>query len=470
MSRNPKRVSTLTTVLVTLLILLMIAATAFVIYLSIDLVNQTPEQKPTISNTTPAPKETTPPPTTAPIEETEVPTTEAPQAEHVVASATVGTIGDLLMHSPIFDNCKQSDGSYNFESVFRYGKDTFSALDYAIANLETTFGGPDHPHVPNVHYSCPDQLAEAAVEAGFDMFQTINNHSGDSNADGLLRTIEIARGAGLATLGTQLPGEKRYSIVEVNGIKIGMVGYSWAFDIRSSSFSLNGMEHIKDEGQANYFSKQDPDKLYNELRPIMEDMKADGAEATMIFIHWGEEYEITENKAQDTMAQKLCDIGFDIIVGGHPHVVQPMALLESTQNPDHKTVCIFSLGNAVSNQRDGVSTKFSVHTESGVLFNVTFEKYSDGKVYVAGVEAVPTWVNMHSNNGRREYNILPLNKQEESQWQEMFDMTSAQFSSAQKSYNSTMKIIGAGLTACQEYLAQAKADREQYYHDLAWNP
>lgn len=468
MSKNPKHGNTAVIVVLTVLIVLMVAATAFLIYLSIDLVNKEADITPTQGNTMQLPTGAATEP--AQTETTVPPTTEAPEVEHVVATATVGTIGDLLMHSPIFNSCKQADGSYNFESVFRYGKDTFSALDYAIANLETTFGGPNHPHVPNVHYSCPDQLADSAVEAGFDMFQTINNHSGDSNADGLIRTIEVTRAAGLATLGTQLPGEKPYAIVEVNGIKIGMVGYTWAFEIVGDLFSLNGMERIKYEGQANYYSKQNPDKLYNELKPIMENMKADGAEVTMIFIHWGEEYETKENAAQDKMAQKLCDIGFDVIVGGHPHVVQPMALLESTENPGHKTYCIFSLGNAVSNQRDGISPKFSGYTEDGLLFNVTFEKYSDGKVYVSDLEAIPMWVNMHSNNGGREYNILPLNKQNEDQWKETYQMTDGQFSSAQKSYDRTMGIIGEGLKACQDDLAQARADREQYYLDLPNHP
>ena len=468
MSKNPKHGNTAVIVVLTVLIVLMVAATAFLIYLSIDLVNKEADITPTQGNTMQLPTGAAPEP--AQTETTVPPTTEAPEVEQVVATATVGAIGDLLMHSPIFNSCKQADGSYNFESVFRYGKDTFSALDYAIANLETTFGGPNHPHVPNVHYSCPDQLADSAVEAGFDMFQTINNHSGDSNADGLIRTIEVTRAAGLATLGTQLPGEKPYAIVEVNGIKIGMVGYTWAFEIVGDLFSLNGMERIKYEGQANYYSKQDPDKLYNELKPIMENMKADGAEVTMIFIHWGEEYETKENAAQDKMAQKLCDIGFDVIVGGHPHVVQPMALLESTENPGHKTYCIFSLGNAVSNQRDGISPKFSGYTEDGLLFSVTFEKYSDGKVYVSDLEAIPMWVNMHSNNGSREYNILPLDKQKEDQWKETYQMTDGQFSSAQKSYDRTMGIIGEGLKACQDDLAQARADREQYYLDLLSHP
>lgn len=470
MSQKPKGSHSALTVVLTVLIVLMLAATVFLVYLCIDLVNKEADVKPSQDSSLVLPTQPSQPETTTVPETTVPPTTEAPEPEHVVATASVGIIGDLLMHSPIFKNCQQADGSYNFESVFRYGKDLFTSYDYAIANLETTFGGPSHPHIPNQAYCCPDELATSAKEAGFDMFQTINNHAGDSSSDGLIRTIETTRAAGLATLGTQLPGEKRYSVVDINGIQVGMVAYSWAFGISGNSFSLNGYGYIKDEGQANYFSKSNPDKLYNELKPILEGMKEDGAEVTMILIHWGEEYEIKENAAEDKMAQKLCDLGFDVIVGGHPHVVQPMALLQSTENPEHKAYCIYSLGNAVSNQRIGMFSKTSRYTESGVLFNATFEKYSDGKVYVAGIDAIPTWVNMHSKNGKREYNILPLVKDKEEQWKTDFDLTDNELTAAQDSYAKTMKIIGEGLTACQEDLAQAKTDREAYYQNLAEHP
>jgi hypothetical protein len=148
-----------------------------------------------------------------------------------------------------------------------------------------------------------------------------------------------------------------------------------------------------------------------------------------------------------------------------------VALLESTVDPSHKTMCIYSMGNAVSNQRTGVAAIFPAgYTEDGAIFTVTFEKYSDGKVYPIAVDVIPTWVNMHSNNGGREYNILPLIKEQEGSWQETYQMKSDQFNAAVKSYDRTMGIVGEGLTACQEYLAQAKIDREQYYYDLAYNP
>ena len=148
-----------------------------------------------------------------------------------------------------------------------------------------------------------------------------------------------------------------------------------------------------------------------------------------------------------------------------------MDLLESTVDPEHKTVCIYSLGNAVSNQRNGnVSSAPAYYTEDGALFTITFEKYTDGRVYMAGTDLIPTWVNMHTNNGGREYNILPLLKDTEDTWQESYEMTANQFSASQKSYNRTMGIVGEGLTEIQDYLSQAKIDREEYYYNLAHNP
>ena len=471
MSRNQKGNNTLVIVLLTILICILIALTGLVIYLCVDLVNQTPPAstqaaKP-VTLPTAAREETTEQPT-----ETQPPETTLPEPEHVVATATIGTMGDLLMHKPVFDTCRQSDGSYDFESIFRYVKEPVSALDYAIANLETTFGGDDYVYQGNPAFNCPDELADSVVDAGFDMLLTANNHAGDTMASGITRTVELVRSKGLTALGSQLNGdEPKYAVVEVGGIKIGMVCYTWAYGSDGTAFSLNGLTPVKDVGQMNYFLNSNPDKLYTESAQIMEQMKADGAEATMIFLHWGVEYNIKENALQDTMAQKLCDIGFDVIVGGHPHVVQPVDLLTSTVDESHKTVVIYSLGNAVSNQRNGyISAAPPYYTEDGVLFSVTFEKYSDGTVYLQRVDALPTWVNMRTDGSVKQYNILPLDAENQDQWAELFNLNDAMLSSAKKSMERTNSIIGEGMTKCQTYLDQQKADRESYYQDLAANP
>ena len=470
MSRNPKRIGGFATFLVTLLILALIAASGFMIWLCLDLVNQEPPvaTEENIIRLPTQPQEATTEPTTVPTE-----TTLPPEPEHVVAMATIASQGDLLMHKPVFITCQKKDGSYDFESIFRYVKDTVSSFDYALANLETTFGGDDFVYQGNPAFNCPDALADSVVDAGYDMLLTANNHAGDTMAEGIARTLEHVRGKGLDTLGTQLNDEEpKYSIVEVNGIKIGMVCYTYCGTSNGTTFSLNGLAAIKDTGTVNYFMNNNLEPFYAAAEQHMADMKAEGAEATMMFIHWGVEYNIKENATQNKIAQKLCDLGYDVIVGGHPHVVQPVELLTSQVDENHKTVCIYSLGNAVSNQRVGIADIFprEGYSEDGALFTVTFEKYSDGKVYVSGADVIPTWVNMHTNQGPKEYNILPLELEKEDQWKDLFKLTDNNFAACQRSYKRTMSIVGDGLEECRTYLEQAKADREQYYYDLAFFP
>ena len=469
MSQKPRRHTT-AIVILTLLILAMIAATGFVIWLCIDLASakppQTTPESPSIhlptDTASPAPVQTQPPETTVPPE---------PVPESVISTATISVQGDLLMHKPVFDTCIK-DGKYNFESIFRYCQDLVSSFDYAIANLETTFGGDNYKYQGNPEFNCPDPLAQNVKEAGYDMLLTANNHAADTRADGIIRTVEVVRGAGLTNLGTQLNDEElKYAIVDVNGIKIGMVSYTYAYSHENGKFSLNGLAPIPDVGCVNFFMNNNLGKLYTEVEQIMAQMKEDGAEATMIFFHWGAEYQLKQNKTQDAIAQKMCDMGFDVIVGGHPHVVQPMALLESTVDSSHKTVVIYSLGNAVSNQRTGyISNAPDGYTEDGALFTITFEKYSDGKVYVADTDVIPTWVNMHTTGGVKEYNILPLQDSRRSEWRSLYNLNDNTMGFCEKSYARTMSIVGDGLESCRNYLSQAKIDREAMYLDMAVNP
>ena len=144
-----------------------------------------------------------------------------------------------------------------------------------------------------------------------------------------------------------------------------------------------------------------------------------------------------------------------MIIGGHPHVVQPMDLLTSTTDPDHKTVCIYSLGNAVSNQRIEEMKLKTGHTEDGVVFSVTFEKYSDGSVRLSDVSVMPTWVNKFvTADWKYEFNILPLDDATRDQWKSLYALTDEQLTNAQNSYTRTMDILGSGLEKCRNYLTQ----------------
>lgn len=458
---KPKKNTGLVTVLIVLIIALLIANAA-VLYLQFQISkgSSAPAQDATEAPTTEATVPTT--------EETEPPTTTMPDPEHVVSTATILSTGDLVMHIPVINTGLQNDGSYNFDSIFRYIADYVSAADYSIANLETTFAGTTNGYsysgYPN--FNCPDALADATKNAGFDMLLTANNHSYDTTLVGFKRTLEVVRGTEQETLGTYLsPDEQKWTIKEINGIKVGMLCYTYATGVDSKGApQLNGNAAMSEAGLCNYFTYDNLTRFYDEVQGYVDDMKAAGAEATVIYMHWGIEYITYARDQEKAIAQKLCDMGIDVIIGGHPHVVQPVDLLESTVDPEHKTVILYSMGNAVSNQRLGnISSVSTPHTEDGVLFSITFSKYSDDTVYLEGVELVPTWVNLNANNGSRQYNIVPLVDSERSEWMTKFNMTENQFNDAQRSYDRTEAIVGDGMTKVQTYLEQEKQTREENY-------
>lgn len=452
--------------LITFLILAMVAGLAFVgfkVYSAIQRENNRPATAPDQGVVIELPTEPgeTEPPTTE--------TTALPEPEHVVSTVSIGAVGDLLMHKPIVDNAWRGS-SWDFSDIFRYLTPYVEETDYAVGNLETTFGGEGFPYQGNPAFNTPDIFAKNVKDAGFDMLLTANNHCYDTLMTGVKRTLEVSREAGLKTIGTRLSeDESRYEIVELNGIRVGMICYSYSHGRTDSGVPrMNVNTPVEQPALVNYFYQDRAESFYAEVEPLLQQMRDDGAEAIVFFIHWGVEYQLAENSTQDAIAQKLCDLGVDVIVGGHPHVVQPMMLLTSQVDSEHKTVCVYSLGNIVSNQRLGnISTVTTAHTEDGAMFTVTFEKYSDGTVYLSSVDLLPTWVNMYIAEGRRHYDILPLDEGKQDTWQKDFALSEAEVRSCQNSYSRTMNIMGSGLTACKDYLQNQKQVREEYYYNLA---
>lgn len=410
----------------------------------------------------------TTPTTEEPVETTTVPPeTTLPEPEKVVATATISSMGDVLMHLPVVNSGKEDDGSYNYDEIFQYVKPYVEEANFAAANLETTLAGTDNGYKYNGYpmFNCPDEIVDSVRDAGFDMMLTVNNHSYDTSLVGYKRTLEVVREKGMTTLGTMLnPEEPKYIVQDVNGIQIGMIAYTYATSVTADGRpSLNGNAAIAEAGICNYFTYDYLDEFYEEVKTHLASMEADGAEATMLFIHWGNEYQLKQNYLQEDIAQALCDLGIDVIVGGHPHVVQPVDLLTSTTDPDHKTVCLYSMGNAVSNQMLGnISYMKTAHTEDGVLFSVTFAKYSDGTVVVESTDILPTWVHL-VRTGNRDYLILPLDVETQDQWQSLYGLDDYYLSCAEDSLERTMKIVGDGLEKCQTYLAYAKELREWEY-------
>ncbi|MBQ8084032.1 MAG: CapA family protein [Clostridia bacterium] len=318
------------------------------------------------------------------------------------AKATILSSGDYLIHKMILDSVRTGNG-YDFDSIFTNVKDEITAADYAVCNFEFTITETGNfSFYP--HFKLPPETADALKNAGFDFLVTANNHSGDDREDGIYRTVKILRQKGFKTTGTfETPDEKKYSVVDVNGIKVGIVNYTFGTIDDQGLKALNGNYALDANASQciNVFQNEKLPQLYSELEQITADMKKDGAEAYIAYMHWGNEFQLQQTTTQQEIAQKLCDLGYNAIIGGHPHVIQPAAVL--TGSNGNKTFCIYSTGNMVSNQRrEYMSASPNGYTEDAIFVYTTFERDSEGNVKLASVDYTPLWMNKSGSSYKLE--------------------------------------------------------------------
>ncbi|MBQ4037577.1 MAG: CapA family protein [Clostridia bacterium] len=403
------------------------------------------------------------PATTAP----EAPASEEPSFEptpevtepYVVDTASVGVIGDILIHETNYNSARRADGTYDFTENYTLVQPYLSKYDYTVANLEVTLGGekPAVGRYPSAYplFNCPDSIVDALKGAGVDLLLTANNHSYDTRTAGMLRTVQVVRDKGLEYLGTRDDlNESFYKVKDLNGIKIGMACFTYSTVSSSGVKALNGITMDRDAGPyVSSFAYNRLDEFYAEAEKAIAEMKQGGAEFIMFYLHWGDEYRYSPNTYQKTIAAKLCELGVDVIVGGHPHVIQPFETITAPNG--NETLCIYSTGNAISNQRKFLmdSDNYSGHTEDGMIFGVTFERWSDGKVRLSEVNIEPLWVTREPEGGRQVYRIIPLDLAV-SDWHS-FALDDRLVADAKASYNRTMALVGTGLNAAREKLGLA---------------
>ena len=362
--------------------------------------------------------------------------------------ATVLSIGDIMAHQTQIDGAKTSNG-YDFSSFFKEVSPYFNDADLAVGNLELTFGGTESGKYRGYpSFNTPDELADTIKNSGLGMLMTSNNHSYDTSFFGLKRTAQLLKDKGIEFTGTKaVETDPTYIIKEINGIKIGIVNFTYETpgDDATRKYLNGGAIASEANNYINTFSYQRIETFYANAQEIINGMKEKGAEFITFYMHWGEEYQLTANTWQKSIAQRLCNMGVDIIIGGHPHVVQPMELIHS-EDSQHTTVCIYSLGNAVSNQRrELISNSRQGHTEDGVIFSYTLKK-SGGEVTLESVDIIPTWVYKYQNNGWK-YTIYPIQ-----------DLQTAKTKypdiagKLEESYNRTKATVQQGLNECQQHI------------------
>ena len=273
-------------------------------------------------------QESTPSPTPEPTPEP-VPTPE-------VCSLDLFMVGDCLVHDAVFNDALQEDGTYDFTDMFTEIPSLLEGYDLRYYNQEAILGGEELGYSGYPMFNCPSAVGDALTDMGFNLVSLANNHSLDRGEQGIINSMEYWKAKkDTVTAGTNLSREERDEIpvYEKNGISYAFL--SW-------TYGTNGL--VTPEGKE-YLVNVYPDheeEMLNQVRRAKE--KAD---LVLIAMHWGVEYTLQETEEQQRLAQELADAGADIIIGCHPHVVEPITWLN-----DGKTLCIYSLGNFISAQID----------------------------------------------------------------------------------------------------------------------
>ena len=276
-----------------------------------------------------------------------------PEPEPPAPKTTVATLavcGDVMSHMPLIEDAWNAEAScYDYRPMLRDAAPYVRAADYAVANLETTFaGGPKYSGYPR--FNAPDALADALLDAGFDLLLTANNHCMDKGFAGLCRTLDVLDEAALAHIGTSRTEDEAHSdvvLADVGGISVAFLGFTYGTNgiplDKSAPFSVNLFN-------TDYLTTlSTPDEAA--LLAALERAKTLEPDLIAVMMHWGIEYKTKQNAYQERLAQFLFDHGADIVLGGHPHVLQPMELRALTRDGAEKQgfVC-YSLGNFISSQ------------------------------------------------------------------------------------------------------------------------
>lgn len=324
------------------------------------------------------------------------------------AELSIVCVGDVMSHEPqLRAQYDSASGEYNYENNFKHVKHYIEDADLALCNVETTFAGKPYTGFPT--FSSPDSLAAALKGAGFDVGITANNHMADRNLDGILRTLETLQNQGIQTVGSiKEESEPRYLIQEVNGVKVGIVAFTYETGSGAGSTSLNG--NLLSEETAAHINSFNFNTLEEDLPRIKETIdsaKTAGAQVVIAYYHWGEEYQQSASDSQKQLAQETADMGVDVIFASHPHVLQQAEYI-TAKDTQKKVPVFYSMGNFISNQR--TETLGNRYTEQGMIAQVNLTYSEDKGVIKADMDAVPTWVDRYYSGGKQVYEIIPLDE------------------------------------------------------------
>jgi poly-gamma-glutamate capsule biosynthesis protein CapA/YwtB (metallophosphatase superfamily) len=294
-------------------------------------------------------------------------------------------LGDIMGHQPQINAAYNPKTKvYEYDSMFTKVKPIFDSYDVTIGNLEVTLAGAPYSGYPS--FSSPKSLAKASKDAGIDILVTANNHACDKGSVGIRNTIKALDELNMTHTGTFTKvkdrADKNLIVIDKNGIKVGLLNYTehtnWVPTPNGMMVNrINLPQMIKDINAA---KSKNLDKL-------------------IVMLHWGCEYMHQADTKNVILTKALFKAGVDIVMGGHPHVLQPMHhYKENNSSKEH--LVYYSLGNFVSDQRIR-------YTNGGAMAGFTLRKIA-GKTEIIDPGYHLIWVNKHKKEKRNIYEVLPI--------------------------------------------------------------
>ena len=300
-------------------------------------------------------------------------------------------VGDALIHSAIYEDALLSDGSYDFKPMLEYIKPISSKYDLAYYNQETILGGKKLGYSNYPRFNSPDEVGDAFIDAGFNLVSLATNHTMDKGEEGVLNSVNYwSNQKDVVWDGQRSSQEERdkVRVYECNGIKYAFFSYTtWT----------NGLETpVGKEYLNNVYS---PEKAKNDI-----DKVKDKVDVIIVAMHWGVEYSMDVSSEQEGIANYLASLGVNLIIGSHPHVVEPVQYIN-----DGKTLVIYSLGNFISDQ---------VGTErlTGLMMEVTINKVEtkEGTVVTVDNPKAELIYTDSSYSSKRNFKVYPYSKLDDS--------------------------------------------------------
>ncbi|MFV0536493.1 MAG: CapA family protein [Dysgonomonas sp.] len=294
--------------------------------------------------------------------------------------------GDAMQHKAQLDVAKTKVG-YDYSAYFKYVEDEIKKADVAVVNLEVTLPGKQFSGYPS--FGSPDEYAFALKDAGFDVFLTANNHILDKGKRGFERTLMMLDSMKVKHTGVFLNQEKRelyYPLMMIkNGIRIAMLNYT---------YGTNQGHVLTPPNIVNYIDRK---QMLKDIAAAKQ-MKADIIIAN---IHWGVEYVLKHNKEQKSLADFLVQNGVRLVIGGHPHVVQPIDIQKKDNSIEN--IVVYSMGNLISAMKP-------VNTTGGMMVKIDVSKDENGKINIDSCDYSLVWVNklMKDKNTFSFFELLPV--------------------------------------------------------------